>query len=328
MHAPKDSFYGLEPETIFRAIESLGLRPTGELRQLNSYENRVFELHLEEAAQPGVERVVAKFYRPGRWSQEAIQEEHDFLHELADEQIPVAEPLRFENVGSSVLLSPTVAQVDNLFFTVFPKIFGRMPDEILPDEVEKVGRLMAQVHNIGAKKKFKHRPELGQTPWNLWQTLEFLHTWVAVEMWPRYEKAAIELIENFESSLDTSSFQRIHGDFHRGNLLANKNGFLLVDFDDCMQGPVIQDFWMILQGLEEEDRVRLIQGYESLREFPDEQMQSIPLLRGLRILNYAAWIARRWEDPSFPRLFPEFGTYRYWAEETEALEAMVRSLAP
>ncbi len=300
--------------------------PTGELRQLNSYENRVFELHLEEKFEvPGgdeegplaVDRVVTKFYRPGRWSRESIQEEHDFLKELAGEQIPVAVPL--------TLNGKTVNQADNMFFAVFPKIYGRMPDEILPADVSKVGRLMAQVHNIGQKSRFHSRPELGQYPVDSWQTLEFLRPSIAVEMWPRYEKAAIDLIESVEANIDPRSFQRIHGDFHRGNLLANKNGFLLVDFDDCMMGPAMQDFWMILQGLEEPDRDLLIEGYEELREFPDDQLNWIPLLRGLRILNYAAWIARRWEDPSFPRLFPEFGTYNYWAEETEALE---RCLAP
>lgn len=317
MSSSKDSFYGLEPETIFRAIESAGLQPTGELRQLNSYENRVFEIHLEKKFAEH-ERVVAKFYRPGRWSLDSIQEEHDFLQELADEQIPVCTALK--------LGGKTVNKTDNMFFAVFPKIYGRMPDEILPDEVSQVGRLMAQVHNIGQRKKFKSRPELGQSPVDAWRTLDFLKSWVAVEMWPRYEKAAVDLIDAIENTIDRKSFQRIHGDFHRGNLLANKNGFLLVDFDDCMMGPAMQDFWMILQGLEDEDRDRLIEGYEELREFPDEQMEWIPLLRGLRILNYAAWIARRWEDPSFPRLFPEFNTYRYWAEETEAIESVTHNL--
>lgn len=317
MSEPRNSFYGLEPELIFRSIEGLGLQPTGEMRQLNSYENRVFEIFLERPPDiaPKVDRIVVKFYRPGRWSRAALEEEHQFLHELKEEKIPVSAPLRFR--GS------TIAEVEGIFLTVFPKVYGRMPDEILPDEVSLVGRLMAQVHNIGAQKVFRHRPSLAD-PDQLWDTLDFLRDWVAVELWPRYEAAAAELLDRAEDEIDRNSYQRIHGDFHRGNLLSNKDGFLLVDFDDCQMGPVVQDVWMILQGLEPEDRKLLIDGYETLREFPHHQMSWIPLLRGLRIFNYAAWIARRWEDPSFPRLFPEFNTFRYWAEETEALEASLR----
>lgn len=319
MHVTKHSFFGLEPEFIFRAVETLNLQPTGELRQLNSFENRVFELKLEHPI-PGtgdLDRVIVKFYRPGRWSADSLREEHGFLLELDREQIPVAPPLFFDG--------KTIHDFDGIYFTVFPKIFGRMPDEILPGEASSVGRLLAQVHSIGQQGLFKHRPRLGLTPMDGWQTLEELAPLIAAEVVGRYEAAATELIELFESEIDFSSYQRIHGDFHRGNLLANKDGFLLVDFDDCCEGPVMQDMWMILQGLEEEDQETLISGYEELREFPEEQLAWIPLLRGWRVMNYAAWIARRWEDPSFPALFPEFGTYTYWAEETEAIEAAVRS---
>ena len=317
MSSPTDSFYGLEPETIFRSIETVGLVPTGELRQLNSYENRVFELFLEEPL-PGTkdQRVVAKFYRPGRWSRESIQEEHDFLWELKDNDVPVVAPLRFQG--------RTLFQAGGMFLTIFPKIHGRMPDEILPAEAHKVGVLMAQVHSIGQRADFKYRPQMGSTPYTLWENLELLQDHVAVELWPRYRDAAEALIETYEDTIDPSSFQRIHADFHRGNLLSKKDGFMLVDFGDCLMGPVIQDFWMLMQGLEEDDRLQLIKGYETLREFPDDQSDWISLLRGVRILNYAAWIARRWTDPSFPRLFPQFGTYNYWAEETEALEASTR----
>lgn len=299
-------------------MESLGLVPTGELRQLNSYENRVFELFLESPIKGTQDqRVVIKFYRPGRWSRESIQEEHDFLWELKDNDVPVVAPIRFNG-------EKTLHQAGGLMMTVFPKIMGRMPDEILPADAKKVGVLLAQVHNIGQLKDFKFRPEMGSTPYTLWENLDLLSEKVAPELWARYEKAAVRLIETFEDEVDLNSFQRIHADFHRGNLLANKDGFILVDFDDCLMGPVIQDFWMLLQGLEEADQKEMIKGYESLREFPDHQLQWIPLLRGVRILNYAAWIARRWSDPSFPRLFPQFGSYNYWAEETEAIEAALR----
>lgn len=308
----KTSFYGLEPEIILEAIESLNLQPTGELRQLNSYENRVFEVLLENG-----DRKVVKFYRPLRWNSDTIQEEHDFLWELFDAEVPVVPPDRFSG--------HTLHQHAGLLYTVFPKAYGRMPDEILPRETESVGRLLAQMHMIGAEKEFVSRPELGFSPYTPEEVLFDLQRHVSVELWPRYRDAAEELIERFESEIDPSCFQRIHGDFHRGNLLANKDGFLLVDFDDCMQGPIIQDFWMILQSLTADEKETLVRGYEDLRDFPDEQLQWLPILRGLRILNYAGWIARRWEDPSFPKIFPDFGTYTYWAEETEAIEAILRN---
>lgn len=315
MSESKTSFYGLEPEIILEAIESRKLRPTGELRQLNSYENRVFEVLLEDG-----DRKVVKFYRPGRWSAETIQDEHDFLWELWEADVPVVPPERSDD-------GRTLHESAGLLYTVFPKAYGRMPDEILPRETESVGRLLAQMHMVGAERAFRHRPELGFSPYTPEDVLDHLRRFVSVEMWPRYRDAAEELIDRVHDEIDPASYQRIHGDFHRGNLLANKDGFLLVDFDDCMHGPVIQDFWMILQSLGDEDRASLIRGYEDLREFPDEQMEWIPVLRGLRILNYAGWIARRWDDPSFPKIFPEFGTYRYWAEETEALEAILRGRA-
>jgi len=310
----KTSFYGLEPEIILEAIESLKLRPTGEMRQLNSYENRVFEILLEDG-----ERKVIKFYRPGRWSADTLREEHSFLWELRESEVPVVAPDKFAG--------ETLHQHAGLLYTVFPKAYGRMPDEILRNETQSVGRLLAQLHMVGAEKEFRHRPMLGFSPYTPENVLYELKRHVSVELWPRYEDAALELIERIEDEIDPSTYQRIHGDFHRGNLLANKDQFLLVDFDDCMTGPIIQDFWMILQSLEPEEKELFVRGYEDLREFPDEQLEWIPLLRGLRILTYAGWIARRWDDPSFPKIFPEFGTYVYWAEETEALEAILRAPA-
>ncbi|PWU20960.1 MAG: serine/threonine protein kinase [Bdellovibrio sp.] len=313
------SFNTLEPETILQAMESAGLQPTGEMRQLNSFENRVFEISLEKPPHehPQVQRVVAKFYRPGRWSRRAIEEEHQFLRELEEEHIPVAPPLRMQ--GQALF------QTKGILFAIFPKIYGRMPDEILPREVRQVGRLMAQVHLIGARSEFRERPRISGNPVSGWETLEFLRQWVAVELWPRYESAAVELLDFVDEEISPVFDQRIHGDFHRGNLLANKDQFLLVDFDDCVMGPVVQDLWMIADALEPEEQEELIAGYSELREFPEEQLHWIPLMRGLRIFNYAAWIARRWQDPSFPRLFPDFNTYTSWAEETEALEAAVRA---
>lgn len=312
------SFYSLEPEKVLRVAESAGFYPTGEFTQLNSYENRVFDIKLEEPCQPGAlnKNVIAKFYRPHRWSKEALHEEHEFLLSLKNEGIPAVAPLILGN-------DQTVTEVDGMYVSFFPKVLGRMPQEFLPGELSKVGRLMAQVHNIGARKKAPHRPTLDTSYYGGWETLDFLQDWITPELRERYTIASEDILFAIEDNFDPSEFIRIHGDCHKGNLLNNGSQFFLVDFDDFVNGPVIQDFWMLLSGdadMLDDEKAQIISGYEELREFPDHQWAWVPLLRGLRIVSYAGWIAKRWEDPSFPRLFPEFNTYTYWAEEVEAIE--------
>jgi len=319
----KNSFYQLNPELVLEATEAAGFHPTGEFSQLNSYENRVFDLRLESGDRD-LSRVIGKFYRPGRWSIKALEEEHQFLLDLKEEGLTAVAPLRQKN-------GKTLCEVGGIFAAFFPKVLGRLPQEFLEADLEHVGKKLALLHNVGAQKKFRHRPVLMKSPQDPWETLEFLLPWVAAEVRRRYETAATELFHLCEDHIDPSSFQRIHGDCHRGNLLHNsKSGpdseFFFVDFDDCMMGPVVQDVWMLFSSTEiDEEAKQLIQGYESLRLFPLDQLQWIPLLRGLRIVNYAAWIARRWRDPSFPRLFPLFEQYNYWAEEVEAVERIIWS---
>ena len=198
-----------------------------------------------------------------------------------------------------------------------------MPQEFLGDDYRKVGRLMAQVHNVGARKPAPHRPTLDTSYYGGWDTLDNLQDWITPELRGRYNVAAEEILYSIDDHFDPSEFIRIHGDCHKGNLLNNGTQFFLVDFDDFVNGPVVQDFWMLLSGDKEtfdQEKELIISGYEELREVPDHQWAWVPWLRGLRIISYAGWIAKRWEDPSFPRLFPEYNTYRYWAEEVEALE--------
>lgn len=308
---------------MLAATEDAGFRPTGEFTQLNSYENRVFDIRLEKGSSEQ-ERVIAKFYRPGRWSHEALMEEHEFLFDLQKEGVPVIAPLVQKNKHS-------LGQIDGMSVAFFPKFMGRMPEEFLENDLYQVGRRLAQIHNIGARKDFRHRAVLGEAPFSSWDNLDLLSRWVAPEVWHRYEKAAISIIERMEDELNPQDFLRIHGDCHRGNLLArllpgNKREFFFVDFDDCAMGPEVQDFWMLFSGSEDQAEQDLIlSGYEELRKFPRQQWNWIPLLRGLRIFSYSAWIARRWSDPSFPRLFPNFETFTFWAEETEALERIAWS---
>lgn len=309
---------------MLAATEEAGFRPTGEFTQLNSYENRVFDIRLEKGSNEQ-DRVIAKFYRPGRWPQEALLEEHDFLFDLVKEGVPVVAPLKLRNDKS-------LCSISNMFVAFFPKFVGRMPEEFLEKDLYQVGRRLAQIHNIGARKAFHHRAVLSEAPFSSWDNLDLLSRWVAPEVWPRYEKATIAIIETFETKINPKNFIRIHGDCHRGNLLAkmlpgNQREFFFVDFDDCAMGPQVQDFWMLFSGSDfEEEQDLIVSGYEELREFPDQQMKWIPLLRGLRIFSYSAWIARRWSDPSFPKLFPNFETYSFWAEETEALEKIAWSI--
>ncbi len=306
---------------MLEATEEAGWLPTGEFTQLNSYENRVFDIRIEDFghAQEGLtqNRVIAKFYRPGRWSTKAILEEHSFLAELQKEGIAAVAPLKQKN-GSTVNL------IQGMNVTFFPKISGKMPEEFLGDDLRSVGRLLARIHNVGSRSRFAHRPVLAESPYNAWDSLELLSQWVAPEVWPRYEEAAIQIIQRVENEINPDSFIRIHGDCHRGNLLFNKE-FFFVDFDDSMMGPPAQDFWMLLQDQSLEEKELILSGYRELREFHDDQWALIPILRGLRIISYSSWIARRWEDPSFPRLFPQFQTYTWWAEETEAIEKLAWS---
>jgi Ser/Thr protein kinase RdoA (MazF antagonist) len=310
-------FYDLQPDSVMDATEVAGFEPTGEFFQLNSYENRVFKIRLEDKSQ-----VVAKFYRPGRWSFEQILEEHEFLLELGAEGIEVNLPLTLKN-NSSIL------SFNGMYVSFFPLVYGRPVTELLKDDWARVGRLLARLHNIGERKDAEFRLPMTTTDHpNGWQALDLLESWVDPNVTSRYFSTASELLERYEDTINPSSFIRIHGDSHKGNLLQNDNLFFLVDFDDSVMGPVVQDLWMLLSEEENitEEKDLFLSGYQELRHFPHEQIDWIPLLRAFRIMGYSAWIARRWKDPSFPKLFPDFNTYSYWAEETEALEKCLRAL--
>lgn len=310
-------FFSLNPEAVMLATEAAGFAPTGEFSQLNSFENRVFDIVLESR-----ERVIAKFYRPGRWTEAAILEEHQFLAELKEDQLAAISPLAVK--GGSTLID-----VNGIWVAFFPKVRGRLPQEFLGQDLRQIGRMMAQLHNIGSKHWAKHRPTMDTNYYGGWETLDFLQDWITPEVRGRYNEAASEILESLDECLIPREFIRIHGDCHKGNLLHDGQGFSLIDFDDFCNGPVIQDFWMLLTGdaeTLEEEKTLILEGYEELRRFPYHQWSWIPMLRGLRIIAYAGWIAKRWEDPSFLRIFPEFNTYKYWVEETEAIEKIAWSL--
>lgn len=299
------------------AVEAAGYFPTGRYIQLNSYENRVFDIELEGSSGEK-DNVIAKFYRPGRWSQEALFEEHDFLRELKEAGIPAVAPLVQKNKS-------TISKFENMYVTFFPKAYGRMPQELSLEEFRRIGRTLAHLHNVGEQKVANNRPFLTAEDYG-WPAIELLADWVAPEMWHRYEKAANEIIYFLEDHLKEEDFIRIHGDCHKGNLLltdvaGEQQTFFFVDFDDFCNGPPAQDFWMLFSSEDsEEEQNAILEGYEDLRQFDRSQLELMKALRGLRIFHYDSWIAKRWSDPSFPQLFPHFRSYTYWAENTEALE--------
>lgn len=311
------NFYELTPDQVLMGIESLGLQTTGEFTQLNSYENRVFEVRLEESFLKA-EKLIAKFYRPGRWSREALLDEHQFLADLKNEGIEVVAPYEIQ--------SQTIFEHQNIYFSLFPKFYGRMPQELLEGDFQKIGRTLALIHNVGSRKVARHRLSMTADVYGR-ESLKILKNVVAMEMWSRYERAATQIIDYLEDYLEPTKFIRIHGDCHRGNLLNDGKSFFFVDFDDSCNGPEAQDFWMLLsQDQFDQELDEMLAGYTEIRDFDESQIQLFEPLRGLRIIHYAKWIAARWTDPSFPRLFPDFESYSYWAQETEQLEKIAWSL--
>lgn len=307
-----DQFFKLDPHMIMKAADLFGFQPTGEIHQLNSYENRVFEIKLENA-----NPVIAKFFRPQRWSKETIQDEHQFCFDLHHDGLSVGLPIQHSQTQESVL------ELNGINFCFYEKVRGRMMQEILINQFEKMGSLVAQLHNTGEKRQAQHRNYFGPSNEGKWDVLDQLYEVVSPEVRKDYFEVADFVFSELDQQLDDRSFIRVHGDLHRGNLLDNgQNDITIVDFDDFLNGPVVQDLWMIFPDQDFADTKEFelfLNGYEKLRHFDDQQLGLVPLLRSYRIINYAGWILNRWKDPSFPKIFPEFNTYRYWAEETDSL---------
>lgn len=317
MTVDPQQFYQLTPDVMLEAIERAGWPCTGEYLQLNSFENRVFSVTLEEDPFS----LIAKFYRPGRWSPEAIREEHEFLWELEDFGIPAVAPFKNRTV-----------ETEGIITAFFPKARGRIPADFSYKELESIGRLLARVHIVGAEKDADHRHVFdAQMGFRALQTLTPLIPSPYLE---RYVAAAGEILNFLDDRLENVGFQRIHGDCHRGNLLhtdepGKPKEFFLLDFDDFGLGPVVQDFWMLCLGDEleaERQLTSLLTGYTELRDLDKKELELLEPLRGLRIIHYAAWIARRWSDPSFPQIFPQYATEAYWIDELQSLEPIADAL--
>lgn len=319
-------FYQLNPSLILGYIDKLGYKTTGRCLALNSLENRVYEIEIENPNAKTVSEnfVIAKFYRPGRWSKEQILEEHQFLSDLIAIEIPAIAPIQIN--GST--LFKTDDSDGPLYYCVFPKKGGRNPDELRKEDISRLGRLMGRMHSVGKNKQFNHRISL--TP-QIYGT-DNLDSLLAENAIPEHYKNNYEVLARQFIELITSSFQgvqnqRVHGDCHWGNLLyTEKEGFFFIDFDDVVSGPVVQDFWLMIPGRDDHSKAQreeFIESYTMWADFSHRELKLIEPLRGLRYLHFDHWIAKRWEDPSFPTAFPHFRDDRYWAERINDLREQI-----
>lgn len=308
MYSP---FENLGPETILAALESVGFEPNGSLLALNSYENRVYQAQTEN-----LEFYVAKFYRPERWTHEAIKEEHDFSYELLDSDISVVAPIKIE--GS------TIFDFAGYHFAIFPRQGGHPPNLENKDDLEVLSRSIARIHAIGSKKTFKHREIFSMERLGT-RSREFIlgSDFLPPELVESYATTSQNLLNAIDPSLIESQQIRIHGDCHMGNVLWRNDISHFVDFDDCLNGPPIQDLWMLLSG-ERQDQLHqvntILDAYNEFYEFNPATLTVIEPLRTLRMIHHAAWIGKRWEDPAFPLAFPFFNSARYWSDHILTLK--------
>jgi Ser/Thr protein kinase RdoA (MazF antagonist) len=331
--SPIASYAALEPQEVLSALDAVGLRGDGRLLQLNSYENRVYQVFLESG-----DAVVVKFYRPGRWTDAQILEEHAFARELEEAEVPVVAPVSLQPQagadGVSVdghLGTLGTWSHDNATwrFAVTPRKSGRAPEVDDPDTLRWIGRFIARLHDVGARRPFEHRRTLDVPTIGLasqrWLLDSGCLTPAERAVWEdasaRALDAAAQAFDRWSSS-GAAARLRLHGDAHPGNILWREEGPHVVDLDDASNGPAVQDLWMLLPG-DEAGRTRslrlLLEGYETVRDFDDAELALIEPLRSLRMIQHSAWIAQRWEDPAFPRAFPHFGTAAYWSEQTTQL---------
>jgi Ser/Thr protein kinase RdoA (MazF antagonist) len=325
---PNAPYAGLTPDVVLDSLESAGLRPDGRLQALNSYENRVYQFGIEDE-----KPLIAKFYRPGRWTDAQILEEHAFVAELAERELPVIAPMP--------LAGKTLHEHGAYRIAVYPRCGGRAPELEQPDTLEWMGRFLGRIHAVGALKPFAERPPLDVETFG-YEPRDFLldHGFIPPDLeeaWAGVVDHALEGVEDCYDRAGDVATLRLHGDCHSGNVLwiddrggtgapDKQFGPHFVDFDDARTGPAIQDLWMLLSGDREAMRVQfghVLRGYEDFAEFDDRERHLVEALRTLRLVHYSAWIGRRWDDPAFPAAFPWFNTARYWQDRILELREQI-----
>ena len=319
-----DTPYGrLTPDVVLNAIDSTGLTTDGHQLALNSYENRVFQVGLEDGS-----FVVAKFYRPGRWSDVQILEEHAFIAELAEREIPAVPALS--------IAGNTLHSFEGFRFAIFSRSGGRAPNMDDSSVREWLGRFLGRIHAVGRVKSYIDRPALDIATFGVEPRLYLLEgDWLPLELKSVYAGVSQQALDLIAIQYDRGAHHslRLHGDCHEGNVLwtdsINNVGPHFVDFDDSRMGPAVQDFWMLLGAGRAEQTERLadlLEGYEDFAEFGRRELALIEPLRTLRLLHYSAWIARRWDDPAFPAAFPWFNTQRYWEDRILELREQIAAM--
>ena len=310
----------LTPDLILDAVEAQGFRCDGRLLALNSFENRVYQVWLEDGS-----ALVAKFYRPARWSEGALREEHAFALELAEREIPVVAPLAC--AGS------TLFEHGGFHFALYPRRPGRTPELEDPETLRWLGRFVARMHAVGALRRFEYRPTLdvvsfGREPFRF--VME--HDFVPDELRATYASVVEDVLERVERAYERAGrvrSLRLHGDCHGGNILWTAEGPHFVDLDDARMGPAVQDLWMWLSGERTSMQAQLgaiLAGYREFNDFNPAELWLVEALRTLRLIHYSGWLAQRWDDPTFPMNFPFFNTQRYWQDQILALREQAAAL--
>ncbi|MWL86291.1 serine/threonine protein kinase [Cupriavidus sp. SW-Y-13] len=324
-------YAGLTPACILDALESAGYFPDGRLLALNSYENRVWQVGIEDASP-----IIAKFYRPGRWSDAAIVEEHAFVQQLADTEIPAVPALR---ASQGAGLPTTLLTHEGFRFAVFPRCGGREPALERRETREWLGRFIGRIHAMGAATPYQARPTLDIESFGIAPRDYLLsHDCIPAELlapWRAAVDLALDAVRRCYDRAGDVRLLRLHGDCHRGNVLwideedargRGTPGPHFVDFDDSRMGPAVQDLWMLLEGdraAMQDQLADIVAGYEDFAEFDTRELWLVEALRTLRLLHYSAWLASRWRDPAFPAAFPWFGTARYWQDRILELREQI-----
>ena len=310
-------FSNLSPDLILDAIDSVGIATDGRLLALNSYENRVYQVGVEDKSP-----IVAKFYRPHRWDDAAILEEHAFVQSLAEAEIPAVAPTSIDG--------KTLFNYENFRFSIFSKHGGRAPELDQEGVLEWIGRFIGRIHSIGSMSDFKHRPTLNIETFGEEPSAYLLNEgMMPKELELVYRGVVAQALEGVRRSYDRAgdiAMLRLHGDCHMGNLLWTEAGPHFVDFDDSRMGPAIQDLWMMISGDQDEMQMQLneiLLGYEDFYDFNPRELYLIEALRTLRLIHYSAWLARRWDDPAFKVAFTWFNTQQYWQDRILELREQI-----